>query len=166
MRTILAVALVGAAVVLAAPAGAEVGTVRISKQYGLPYPPMSVIEEQKLIEKQARQAGLGEIIVTWNTAAGPAEQLDAILAGQIDFIGPGVTTLATVWDKTVGTPQEIRALGAMQSMPYMLVPQPERQDDCGLHRHGQDRAAGREADRPCAGARNGGGAAVGRRQIR
>jgi NitT/TauT family transport system substrate-binding protein len=121
MRTVLAAALFGAAVALAPPAGAEVGTVRISKQYGLPYLPMSVIEEQKLIEKQARQAGLGEVTVTWNTVAGPAEQLDAILAGQIDFIGPGVTTLATVWDKTAGTPQEIRALAAMQSMPYVLV---------------------------------------------
>ena len=30
-------------------------------------------------------------------------------------------TLATAWDKTVGTPQEMRALAAMQSMPYVLV---------------------------------------------
>ena len=28
---------------------------------------------------------------------------------------------ATIWDKTVGTPQEARALIAMQSMPYVLV---------------------------------------------
>jgi NitT/TauT family transport system substrate-binding protein len=48
-------------------------------------------------------------------------QIDALLAGQVDFIGPGVPTLATIWDRTVGTPQEVRAPAAMQSMPYVLV---------------------------------------------
>jgi NitT/TauT family transport system substrate-binding protein len=47
--------------------------------------------------------------------------MDALLAGQADFIGPGATTLATIWEKTVGTPQEVRALISMQSMPFVLV---------------------------------------------
>src|SRR5262249_57878194 len=47
--------------------------------------------------------------------------MEAILSGQMDFITPGVPTLATMWDKTVGTPNEIRALSAVQSMPYVLV---------------------------------------------
>ena len=102
-------------------AHAEVGEVRISKQYGLPYLPMMVIEEQKLIEKHAKVAGLGDITLAWTTQVGPAAQLDALLAGQVDFISPGATTLATIWDKTVGTPQEVRALIAMQSMPFVLV---------------------------------------------
>lgn len=110
-----------AAVALATPACAEVTSVRLSKQYGLPYLPMVVIEERKLIEKHARQAGLGDVTVVWSTLAGPAEQVTAVLAGELDFIGPGVPTLATVWDKTAGTPQEMRALAAMQSMPYVLV---------------------------------------------
>ena len=29
-------------------------------------------------------------------------QIDALLAGQVDFIGPGVPTLATIWDRTPG----------------------------------------------------------------
>ena len=115
------VAIVLATLALVGQAAAEETKVRMSKQFGLPYLPMIVIEEGKLIEKHARQAGLGEVTVTWNTLTGPAAQLDALLAGQLDFIGPGVPTLATVWDKTVGTPQEIRALSAMQSMPYVLV---------------------------------------------
>jgi NitT/TauT family transport system substrate-binding protein len=53
--------------------------------------------------------------------SGPNVQIDALLAGQVDFIGPGVPTLATIWDRTVGTPQEVRALTALQSMPYVLV---------------------------------------------
>src|SRR5450830_92519 len=102
-------------------AQAEVSEVRMSKQFGLPYLPMIVIEAQKLIEKHAAAAGLGEVKTTWTQRAGPAAELDALLAGQADFIGPGVPTLATIWDKTVGTPQEARALIAMQSMPFVLV---------------------------------------------
>jgi NitT/TauT family transport system substrate-binding protein len=109
------------AVVVAGSAQAEVSKVRISRQFGLAYLPMIVIEDQHLIEKNARAAGLGEIATEWTQRAGPAADLDALLAGQADFIGPGIPTLATLWDKTVGTPQEARALIAMQSMPYVLV---------------------------------------------
>ncbi len=102
-------------------AQAEVKEVRLSKQHGLPYLPMIVIEEQKLIEKHAARLGLGDVATIWSQQAGPAAQLDALLAGQVDFIGPGMPTLATIWDRTVGTAQEVRALSAMQSMPYVLV---------------------------------------------
>jgi NitT/TauT family transport system substrate-binding protein len=94
--------------------------VRVSRQFGLPYLPMIVIEDQRLLEKHAKAAGV-DVTAEWSQRAGPAADLDALLAGQADFIGPGIPTLATVWDKTVGTPQEVRALIAMQSMPYVLV---------------------------------------------
>jgi NitT/TauT family transport system substrate-binding protein len=109
-----------AAVILACGAQAEVSKVRVSRQFGLPYLPMIVIEHQHLLEKNAKAAGI-DVETEWSQRAGPAADLDALLAGQADFIGPGVPTLATVWDKTVGTPQEVRALIAMQSMPYVLV---------------------------------------------
>ena len=119
LRTIAAA--LCATLLLAGGVQAEVKEVRLSKQHGLPYLPMIVIEDQKLIEKQAAKAGLGEVTTVWSQHAGPAAQLDALLAGQVDFIGPGSPTLATIWDRTAGTPQEIRALAAMQSMPYVLV---------------------------------------------
>ena len=118
-RKLAAAALCSIAV--GAGAQAEVNEVRMSKQFGLPYLPMIVIEAQQLIEKNAAAAGLGEVKTTWTQRAGPAAELDALLAGQADFIGPGVPTLATIWDKTAGTPQEAKALIAMQSMPYVLV---------------------------------------------
>src|SRR6266851_4330819 len=99
-----------ALIAVAGSAQAEVNEVRMSKQFGLPYLPMIVIEAQQLIEKNARAAGLGDVATNWTQRA-----------GQADFIGPVVPTLATIWDKTVGTPQEARALIAMQSMPYVLV---------------------------------------------
>jgi NitT/TauT family transport system substrate-binding protein len=109
------------AAIIGGGAMAEVTEVRMSKQFGLPYLPMIVIEAQQLIEKNAKAAGLGDVTTTWTQRVGPAAELDALLAGQADFIGPGATTLATIWDKTVGTPQEVRALIAMQSMPFVLV---------------------------------------------
>jgi sulfonate transport system substrate-binding protein len=111
------VALVG----LPASARAETSTVRISAQYGLGYATMMVMERQGLIEQQAAAAGLGAVHVEWQRAGGPTAQMEAILAGQSDFIGPGVPTLATMWERTTGTPQEVRALSALQSMPYVLV---------------------------------------------
>src|SRR3984957_20543690 len=109
------------AMALAGSAHAEVTVVNMSKQFGLPYLPMIVIEAQQLIEKNAKAAGLGDVTTTWTQRVGPAAELDALLAGQADFIGPGGTTLATIWDKTVDTQQEVRALIAMQSMPFVLV---------------------------------------------
>jgi NitT/TauT family transport system substrate-binding protein len=100
---------------------AEQSTIRLSKQYGLPYLPMMLIEQRQLIEKHAAALGLPPLRVEWQTHSGPAAQLDALLSGQTELIGPGVPTLATVWDKTAGTPLEVRALCAMQSMPYVLV---------------------------------------------
>ena len=120
MQRIMGLA-IGLLIAASAFARAEVSEIRISKQYGLPYLPMMVVEDQQLIEKHAKAAGLGEVKLAWTTQVGPAAQLDALLAGQVDFISPGATTLATIWDKTVGTPQEVRALIAMQSMPFVLV---------------------------------------------
>jgi len=108
-------------IAFAVVAHAEVNEVRMSKQFGLPYLPMIVIEAQQLIEKNAKASGLGDVKTTWTQRAGPAAELDALLAGQADFIGPGAPTLATIWDKTAGTPQEAEALIAMQSMPFVLV---------------------------------------------
>jgi NitT/TauT family transport system substrate-binding protein len=123
MRSPIKIIGVSAALIAAlvtAGAQAEVSKVRVSRQFGLPYLPMIVIEDQHLLEKNAKAMGI-DVETEWTQRAGPAADLDALLAGQADFIGPGIPTLATVWDKTVGTPQEIRALIAMQSMPYVLV---------------------------------------------
>jgi len=118
LSKILTMVIVASAI--AGGARAEVSKVRVSRQFGLPYLPMIVIEDQHLLEKHAKEAGI-EVTTEWTQRAGPAADLDALLSGQADFVGPGIPTLATVWDKTIGTPQEVRALIAMQSMPYVLV---------------------------------------------
>lgn len=110
---------------LAAPfvrsARAEEATVRLSKQTGLGYLSMLVMEHEHLVEKHGARLGLPSLKTEWSVLGGPAPQIDALLAGQVGFIGPGVPTLATLWDKTAGTTREVRALSALQSMPYVLM---------------------------------------------
>jgi NitT/TauT family transport system substrate-binding protein len=107
-------------------ARAEAPVVRISKQYGLGYLSMMVMERQGLVEQHAARLGILGLKVEWSVLGGPGPQIDALLAGQADFIGPGGTTLATLWDKTAGTPQEVRALSALQCMPFVMVTRQDR----------------------------------------
>jgi ABC-type nitrate/sulfonate/bicarbonate transport system substrate-binding protein len=80
----LALSLVAA---FASVAQAEVKEVRLSKQFGLGYLSMIVIESQKLIEKHTAAAGLGDVTTVWMQHSGPAVQIDALLSGQVDLRG-------------------------------------------------------------------------------
>jgi len=120
MRSPVHVAVAIFVLLLAMPARAEVSEVRLSKQYGLPYLPFMLMEHFRLLEKQAEKQGL-TLKVSWTTLSNSSAMMEAIISGQMDFIAPGLPTLATMWDKTVGTQNEIRALTAVQSMPYVLV---------------------------------------------
>lgn len=107
-------------------ARAEAPVVRVSKQYGLGYMSMMVMEKLGLIEQHAARVGIPGLKVEWSVLGGPGPQIDALLAGQVDFIGPGGTSLATLWDKTAGTPLEVRALSALQCMPFVMVTKQDR----------------------------------------
>ena len=48
-------------------ARAEQSELRVAKQYGLGYLQMMVLEDQKIVERNAAAAGLGDIRVTWAT---------------------------------------------------------------------------------------------------
>lgn len=96
---------------------AEVSEVRIAKQYGLAYLPMIVMEEQRLIEKHARKAGLGEIKVSWPTFGSGSTTNDALISGAIDFSSSGVAPSAVLWGKTRG---EFKGVAAINSLPMLL----------------------------------------------
>src|SRR5512136_961345 len=103
------------------PASAEVSTINLGKQYGLPFLPQMVMEDQKLIEAQAARLGINRLNVGWLTMGGPGALNDGLLAGQIQFVNVASPSLATLWDKTFGTQQEVRAVCTVQSMPYVLT---------------------------------------------
>jgi NitT/TauT family transport system substrate-binding protein len=103
------------------PAHAETSEVRAAQQFGLSYLALMMMEDSKLVERQAKAMGLGDIEVSWAKLGGPGAMNDALLSGGIDFGTGGVPSLITLWSKTHGTPQEVRGVGALNSMPVNLV---------------------------------------------
>src|SRR5258705_10921381 len=95
--------LAGAAA-LAAPALApviaraqELSEIRIAKQFGISYLPLAVMEDKQLIEKHAREAGLGSVRVSWPQFSAGAPINDALIGGNIEFAGGGVGPMVTLW---------------------------------------------------------------------
>ena len=111
--------LVLAATTFAATARAEVGEVRLARQFGAIYLPIMVMEHQKLIEKQAAANGKPDFKVTWAQFAGPAGMVDALLSNSIDFTAQGVPSLALLWDKTRGG-MGVKGLTAINESPLYL----------------------------------------------
>ena len=118
MIRILAAALIAAA--LTSSAAAEVNELKIGKQYGLPYIQFVIMEDQKLIEKHAKAAGLGDVKVEWATLGGPAQLNDGIISGAIDIAGVGLPNLITMWEKT-RTNARVRAIAGLNFMPLLLL---------------------------------------------
>ncbi|HVY43636.1 MAG TPA: ABC transporter substrate-binding protein [Hyphomicrobiaceae bacterium] len=108
-----------ALVVGSAHARAEVDELKVAKQYGISYLPLMIMEADKLVEKRATAAGLGNLKVDWVTLAGGAPMNDAILSGSLHFASGGVGPLATIWARTKGA-GDVKAVCAMNSMPLYL----------------------------------------------
>jgi NitT/TauT family transport system substrate-binding protein len=107
--------------VAAAPLRAEVNEIHAAQQFGLSYLALMMMEDGKLVEQQAKAMGLGDVKVTWAKLGGPGAMNDALLSGGLDFGTGGVPSLITLWAKTRGTAQEVRGVGALNSMPVNLV---------------------------------------------
>lgn len=119
---LISTALALAAVALAAAApGAAAQEIKISRQFGLPYTPLIIMEQQHLIEKHAKLLGAGDVTTKWSTVGTSTATLDGLLSGSIDFASAGITVVLTLWDKTVGTQNEIMAISGISSFPYPLV---------------------------------------------
>ena len=120
MASITAVAGVTVLAALAGPAAAEQGELRIAKQYGLGYLTLMVMEDQKLIEKRAKEAGIPDIKLTWATFRSSDVMNDGLLSNSVDFVCLGITGLGTIWAKTKGTPSEVRAVSGLNALPLQL----------------------------------------------
>jgi NitT/TauT family transport system substrate-binding protein len=121
IKTSLSTAIAFAALaVLGAPgARAEVSELKIAQQYGISYLPVMVLEEQKLVEKHARAAGLGELKVSYTKLAAGNVMNDALLSGSLHFASGGVGPLIILWSRTKGN-LDVKAVSAINSMPLYL----------------------------------------------
>ena len=112
------VALVLATAILLPAAHAELAEINVAQQYGIGYLSLMVMEEQKLIEKHAKAAGV-EVKVNWAKFAGGNVMNDALLSGSLQFASGGVGPLITIWARTKGN-LDVKAVAALDSMPLYL----------------------------------------------
>ncbi|MDP4022390.1 ABC transporter substrate-binding protein [Methylobacterium sp. NEAU 140] len=119
MRMLRAAALAGAVLLGGLSAlRAEVNEVRITRQPSIVYLPLVVMQEAKLLEKQAEAAGLGPLKVTWTTMNSGGASTDALLAGNIDMVTSGCSNLLLLWDRTKG---EVKGVAGASAIPMVLV---------------------------------------------
>src|SRR6195952_1529772 len=97
--------------------GEEIAQITIFNQYGLPYLPVMVMNTLKLVETAAQKVGLPNLKIDYRTLGGTSSLVDALISGQMHFGVAGAPSLATLWDKTVGTAHEVGGLGAAPWMP-------------------------------------------------
>ena len=103
LRTVLAALAVLSA--SHAAAWAEASELRVSKGFGLHYLPLYIMEKQKLVEKHAAAAGLGDVKVSYRVLDGGNVINDAILSGALDIATGGVPGFVTLWDRARNIPQ-------------------------------------------------------------
>ena len=122
LRRLLTTTLAGglALTLAAAPllARAE-GQLRIAEQFGIVYLLLNVAQDQQLIEKHGKAAGV-DIKVEWLKLSGGSAVNDALLSGSVDIAGAGVGPLLTIWDRTHGR-QNVRGVASLGNFPYYLV---------------------------------------------
>jgi len=106
-------------VALATAASAEVATVRLAKQFGISYLPLTVMQEEKLLEKHAKKHGL-DVKTEWLRFTGGSGMNEALLSGNLDFAAGGVGPALTIWAKT-RTNLKVKSVAALNAMPLYLV---------------------------------------------
>lgn len=99
-------------------ANAETKTVRLAKQFGISYLPLTVMEEKKLLEAEGKKLGL-ELTTEWVKFTGGPPMNEAIVSGQLDFASGGVGPLLTIWGKTRGS-LGVKGVAAINAMPLYL----------------------------------------------
>ncbi len=103
---------------LSSAASAELAEIKVAQQYGISYLPLMLMEEQKLIEKHAKAAGV-DVTVGWAKFAGGNVMNDALLSNSLQFASGGVGPLVTLWARTRGN-LDVKAVSAINSMPLYL----------------------------------------------
>lgn len=112
--------LIAALLLLATPALAEVPEVRIARQFSMGYLQLNVLDHEKLIQKHAAELGIPDVKVTAFKFNGPAAMNDALLSDSIDLVSGSPQGLLTIWSRTRGSSNEVRAVSALATLPYVL----------------------------------------------
>jgi sulfonate transport system substrate-binding protein len=95
-------------------------TVTFVQQRGLLYLPVDEMVSGGILQKEATKFGLGKVDATVKTLSGPAPVIDALLSGSADYGTAALPSLLTLWDKTHGTPNEVKAVGTVSNGAMVL----------------------------------------------
>jgi NitT/TauT family transport system substrate-binding protein len=121
VRSLAVIAALLSALVVPHAARAEATVLRVAKQFGVAYMQFMVMEDQKMIEKQAKAAGLGDVTAEFNQFRSSDVMNDALLSGSVDFVSLGIPGIITIWSKTKGTPIDVKAATGLNVSPLMLM---------------------------------------------
>jgi NitT/TauT family transport system substrate-binding protein len=77
------------------------------------------MEDQKLVEKHAKSAGLEGVEVEWNTFRSSDVMNDALISRNLDFACLGLPGLITIWSKTRAN-YDVRAAAGLNVLPLIL----------------------------------------------
>ena len=113
------IAALGIAGFAALPASAEAIKVRLAKQFGIGYLPLTLIEEQGLLQKHAAAAGL-EVEAEWLRFTGGSGMNEALLSGNLDLAAGGTPPMLTIWARTQNN-LRVKGVAALASMPLHLI---------------------------------------------
>lgn len=99
-------------------AQAEIGEVRLARQYGISHLAMAIMDELQLVQKHLEKAGLGTTKVTWRRFSDGPGMNEALISGNLDIANGGLTALIVLWDKSKGA---YVGLSALSSMPAVMM---------------------------------------------
>ena len=102
-------------------AHAEANTLRLANQFGVGYMQFMVMQDQTMVEKHAKAAGLGDITVEWASFRSSDVMNDALISGSVDFVCLGIPGIVTIYSKTKGSPIEVKAATGLNVSPLMLL---------------------------------------------
>ena len=118
VRRVVLMTVLTSMALFALAAHGEMSEIKVAQQYGISYLPLMLMEEQKLIEKYAKAAGV-DVKVGWAKFAGGNVMNDALLSNSLQFASGGVGPLVTLWSRTKGN-LNVKAVSAINSMPLYL----------------------------------------------
>ncbi len=118
-RFMAPVAFLSASLLFAAgPARAEVSEIRITRQPGIIYLAVTVMEKGRLIEKAAAAQGVPDLKATYSVFGGGGAATDALLSGNVDVVTTGVSNMLLLWDRTKGG---VKGFGSSSATPMWLL---------------------------------------------
>src|SRR5205085_12646184 len=86
----------------------------------LAWMPFVLMERDRIIERRATEAGLGNVRVEWVTFSGGNVMNDALLSGNLDYATTGIPGFLILWDRARAV-LPVRAVSGFGSLPFALL---------------------------------------------